>query len=53
LKRWAREKKFAASRGTRCRRLAPPLGIAAGVADFSGVTFRVQRRGWFAGKDGF
>jgi len=31
---------------------SPPLGIAANVAGESNVFCRVQRRGWFAGKDG-
>jgi hypothetical protein len=44
---------LAASRGARRRRLSPPLEIAAVVADNLNVSFRVQRRGWFAGKDGF
>jgi len=53
-KRWAREwKKFAASREARRRRLAPPLEIAAVVAGGLNVFRRVQRRGSFAGKDGF
>jgi hypothetical protein len=53
LRRWAREwKQFAASRESRRRRLAPPV-IASSVAGGSFVFRRVQRRGSFAGKDGF
>jgi len=39
--------------GTRRRRLSPPLGIAAHVPGGSNLLRRVQRRGWFAGKDSF
>ncbi|MGA2434274.1 MAG: hypothetical protein ABSG25_03220 [Bryobacteraceae bacterium] len=33
--------------------LARRMEIAANVADFSRVTFRVQRRGWFRAKTAF
>jgi hypothetical protein len=53
LKSQARKEEVSRFAGEHDAGAVAPLGIAANVAGESNVSGRVQRRGWFAGEDGF